>query len=92
MPSTHLESLQTTLREVAPAMLDTAVVDGDRAVLDLRLAEAVLAAFRPEPDGGQPDVPVDASTARRRTCNAHFGVPLTAADIAGAADVSVRTL
>lgn len=92
VPSTHLESLQTTLREVAPAMLDTAVVDGDRAVLDLRLAEAVLAAFRPEPDGGQPDVPVDAIDRAKAHMYAHFGVPLTAADIAGAADVSVRTL
>ncbi|GAA3334563.1 AraC family transcriptional regulator [Curtobacterium albidum] len=86
VPSTHLESLQTTLREVAPAMLDTAVVDGDRAVLDLRLAEAVLAAFRPEPDGGQPDVPVDAIDRAKAHMYAHFGVPLTAAD------VSVRTL
>lgn len=92
VPSTHLEPLQTTLREVAPAMLDTAVVDGDRAVLDLRLAEAVLAAFRPEPDGGQPDVPVDAIDRAKAHMYAHFSVPLTAADIAGAADVSVRTL
>lgn len=92
VPSTRLVPLQRVLREVAEPMLDLSVVDGARAVLDLTLAEAVIDAFRPGPDGGLPDVPVAALDRAKAYMYAHFVRPLTAAEIATAAEISVRTL
>lgn len=90
--STRLAPLQRVLRDVAQPMLDVEVVDGPRAVLDLRIAEAVVEAFRPDPGGGLPDVPVAALERAKAYLYTHFARPLTAAEIAAAADVSVRTL
>ncbi|MGN7192493.1 helix-turn-helix domain-containing protein [Curtobacterium sp. MCBA15_004] len=92
VPSSHLAPLQAVLREVAARLLDETVVDGERAALDLRLAEAVLQAFRPERDGGPPDVPVGTIVRAKSFMYAHFARPLATADIAAAAEVSVRTL
>jgi len=92
VPSARLAQLQRTLREVAGPMLDVAVVDDERAVLDLRLAEAVLDAFRPDPDVGMPDVPVTTLERAKAYMYAHFARPLSASEIAAGADTSVRTL
>ncbi|WP_058750440.1 AraC family transcriptional regulator [Curtobacterium oceanosedimentum] len=92
VPTTRLAPLQRTLRELAAPMLDVDVVDGPRAALDLRLAEAVLEAFRPDPDGGVPDVPVATLERAKAYMYAHFARPLSAAEIAAAAETSVRTL
>lgn len=92
VPSVRLAPLQRTLREVAGPMLDVSVADGARAALDLVVAEAVIDAFHPAPDGGLPDVPVAALDRAKAYMYAHFLRPLTAAEIAGAAEMSVRTL
>ena len=92
VPSTRLAPLQRVLREVAEPMLDVDVADGERAMLDLRLAQAVLDAFRPGPDTGPPDAPVAALERAKAYMYAHFARPLSAAEIAAAADCSVRTL
>ena len=92
VPPERLVALQAVLRAVARAMLDVTVVDGDRAVLDLRLAEAVLAAFRPVADDQDVVVPVGTLARAKAFVAAHFDRGLTATDIAAAAEVSVRTL
>ncbi len=92
VPSARLAPLQRTLRELAGAMLDVDVVDGERAVLDLRLAEAVLEAFRPDPDGGVPDGSVATLERAKAYMYAHFARPLSTAEIAAGAESSVRTL
>ncbi|WP_181429232.1 helix-turn-helix domain-containing protein [Curtobacterium sp. MCSS17_008] len=92
VPSARLAPLQRVLREVAEPMLDVDVVAGERATLDLRVAEAVLEAFRPEPADGPPDGPVATLDRAKAYMYAHFARPLSAAEIAAAADVSVRTL
>lgn len=92
VPSTRLAPLQRTLRELAAPMLDVDVVDGPRAVLDLRLAEAVLEAFRPDSESGVADVPVATLERAKAYMYAHFARPLSASDIAAAAETSVRTL
>jgi transcriptional regulator GlxA family with amidase domain len=61
-------------------------------VLDLRLAEAVLEAFRPDPESGVADVPVATLERAKAYMYAHFARPLSASDIAAAAETSVRTL
>jgi|GEM_PF-600469 len=88
----RLAPLQAVLRSVARPMLDVSVVDGDRAVLDLRLAEAVLDAFRPEPDDPDVGVPVGTLARAKAYMYANFDRSLAATDIAAAAEVSVRTL
>lgn len=88
----RLAPLQSVLREVARPMLDVSVGDGDRAVLDLRLAEAALDAFRPVPDGADTAVPVGTVERAKAFMHAHFDQLLAATDIAAAAEVSVRTL
>ena len=92
VPSPRLVPLQRVLRELAGPMLDVTVVAAERATLDLRLAEAVLEAFQPDPDSGMPDVPVATLDRVKAFLYAHFDRPLTATEIAAAADVSVRTL
>lgn len=82
--------LQAVLREVARPLLDVSVTDGDRAVLDLRLAEAALETFRPFADDAH--APVGAVARAKAFIEAHFDRPLTATSIAAAAEVSVRTL
>lgn len=88
----RLAPLQSVLREIARPMLDVDVVDGDRAVLDLRLAEAALDAFRPAPDELDLGVPVGTLARAKAFMYAHFDRSLAATDIAAAAEVSVRTL
>ncbi len=84
--------LQTVLREVARPLLDVSVTDGDRAVLDLRLAEATLETFGPDPGDAATAVPAGTVGRAKAFIEAHFDRPLTATVIAAAADVSVRTL
>ncbi|MGG7308923.1 helix-turn-helix domain-containing protein [Curtobacterium sp. AB451] len=88
----RLVGLQTVLRRVARPLLDVSVVGPDRAALDLRLAEAVLAAFRT--GAGPPERVAPAGNVERAKAfmHAHFDRVLAATDIAAAADVSVRTL
>lgn len=88
----RLGPLLSVLREVAPTMLDPLVVDGDRAVLDLRLAEAAIEAFRPVDEGAARSTSASTVERAKAFVYAHFDRPLTATDIAAAADVSVRTL
>lgn len=92
VPSTRLVPLQRTLRDLAAPMLDVDVVDGPRAALDLRLAEAVLEAFRPDHDGGVPEAPVAVLERAKAYMYAHFARPLSASEIAVGAETSVRTL
>lgn len=87
----RLHPLQTVLREVARPLLDVTVTDGDRAVLDLRLAEAALDAFRPLADGS-PSAPVGTVARAKAYMDAHFDRQLTATAVASAVGVSVRTL
>ncbi|WP_439694331.1 helix-turn-helix domain-containing protein [Curtobacterium sp. SP.BCo] len=88
----RLAPLQAVLREIARPMLDVSVVHGDRAVLDLRLAEAALEAFRPVPEARGASVPVGTLARAKAFMYAHFDRSLAATDIAVAAEVSVRTL
>ncbi len=92
VPPVRLRGLQGLLRGVAGQLLDVSVVDGDRAALDLQLAEAVLDAFGPAADGRLPDVPVAALERAKAYVYAHFARPLAASEIAAAAGTSVRTL
>ena len=88
----RLTPLLSVLREVAPTMLDPSVVDGDRAVLDLRLAEAAIEAFRLADEAVARSGPAGTVERAKEFMYAHFARPLAATDIAAAADVSVRTL
>ena len=88
----RLGPLLSVLREVAPTMLDPLVVDGDRAVLDLRLAEAAIEAFHPVDERIARSTPASTVARAKAFMYAHFDRPLAATDIAAAADVSVRTL
>lgn len=88
----RLGALQDVVRALAPALLDRSTVGESRDALDLLLAEAVLAAFEPMPDGHVPG-PRATSVERAKTfMHARFDRQLTVPEIAGAADVSVRTL
>lgn len=91
-PPERLRRLVSVLREIAPTMLDPLVVDGDRAVLDLRLAEATIEAFRAVDEGPGPSTPASTVERAKAFMYAHFDRPLAATDIAAAADVSLRTL
>lgn len=91
-PADRLALLQEVLREVARPLLDVSVADGDRAVLDVRLAEAVLEVFGPVPGTGEHEAPLGTVARAKAYIEAHFDRPLTATVIAAAADVSVRTL
>ncbi|MGN8049921.1 helix-turn-helix domain-containing protein [Curtobacterium sp. 22159] len=92
IPPERLAGLQSVLREVARPMLDVSVVDGDRDVLDLRLAEAALEAFRPAAEHPSPTIPVGGVERAKAFMAAHFDRPLASVEIATAAGVSVRTL
>ncbi|MCT9622871.1 helix-turn-helix domain-containing protein [Curtobacterium sp. C2H10] len=88
----RLAPLQAVLREVARPLLDVAVVDADRAALDLRLAEAVLGAFRSDADRRGTAAPAGTVERAKAFMYAHFDRTIAATDIAAAAEVSVRTL
>lgn len=92
VPPDLLAPLRTVLGEVAGPMLDVEVTDGQRAELDLRLAEAMLRSFRPAPDGVRPAAALSTLERAKAFMHAHFDQTLLAADIAAAADVSLRTL
>jgi AraC-like DNA-binding protein len=92
VPSERLAPLRTVLNEVAGSMLDVEVTDGRRAELDLRLAEAMLRSFRPTPDGILPAATMSPLERAKAFMHAHFDQTLLAADIAAAAEVSLRTL
>ena len=88
----RLAPLQEVVRAVAPALLDRSTVGEARDALDLMLAEAVLAAFEPMPDGHVAG-PHATTVQRAKTfLHARFDRPLTVPEIAEAAGVSVRTL
>ena len=88
----RLAPLLSVLREVAPTMLDPSVVDGDRAALDLRLAEATIDAFRMVDETVAHSGPAGTVDRAKEFMYAHFARPLAATDIAAAGGVSVRTL
>jgi AraC-like DNA-binding protein len=92
VPPERLGPLVSVLREIAPTMLDPLVVDGDRAVLDLRLAEAAVEAFRPVDEAAARNTPITTVERAKAFMYAHFDRSLAATDIAAAAEVSVRTL
>lgn len=88
----RLGPLQEVVRAVAPALFDRSTVGETRDALDLMLAEAVLAAFEPMPDGHVAG-PHASTVQRAKTfMHARFDRPLTVPEIAEAAGVSVRTL
>lgn len=88
----RLGTLQEVVKAAAPALLDATTEGSARDALELMLAEAVLAAFRPVPDG-RPAGPHAGTVERAKTfMHARFDRPLTAGEIAAAADCSVRTL
>ncbi|MFJ4297902.1 helix-turn-helix transcriptional regulator [Curtobacterium sp. NPDC089689] len=88
----RLGPLQEVVRAVAPALFDRSTVGEGRDALDLMLAEAVLAAFEPMPDGHVAG-PHASTVQRAKTfMHARFDRPLTVPQIAEAAEVSVRTL
>lgn len=84
--------LVDVIRQFAPTMLDPHVVDRDRSVLDVRLAEATIAAFRTGEDGTDRTTPQSTVERAKAFMSAHFDRPTSATEIAAAADVSVRTL
>jgi AraC-like DNA-binding protein len=88
----RLGQLQAVVRSVAPALFDRSTVGEARDALDLMLAEAVLAAFEPMPDGHVAGPHANTVQRAKTFMHARFDRVLTVPEIAEAADVSVRTL
>ncbi|WP_242090987.1 helix-turn-helix transcriptional regulator [Curtobacterium sp. DN_7.5] len=88
----RLGPLQEVVRAVAPALFDRSTVGETRDALDLMLAEAVLAAFEPMPDGHVAGPHANGVQRAKTFMHARFDRALTVPEIAEAAGVSVRTL
>jgi AraC-like DNA-binding protein len=94
-PAGLLRPLRTVMRSHAPRLVDAATPRGERAALDLAVAQSVLEAFCPSHAIGGGTQPVKGKTVVERAeefMREHYDRPLTATDIAIAAGASVRTL